>query len=71
MNASQQQKDSDMNTNIILAYGLNDEETAEAVRTTLNECGGDVRLAALRYIDANPDAELDEIEAAIRETLKA
>ena len=56
-------------TDIIFAYGLSDDETAAAVRATIAARDGDVRLAALDYIEANPGVPLDIIERAIRECL--
>jgi len=55
-----------MATDIIFAYGLSNEETAAAVRETVAAHDGNVGLAALDYVDANPNASLEEIEAAIR-----
>jgi len=53
-------------TDIIFAYGLTDEETAASVRETLAAHDWDIELAALDYANANPNASLEEIEAAIR-----
>ena len=54
---------------IILAYGLDDHETRAAVASTVAARGGDIGLAALDYIDANPRASLRQIERAIRAAL--
>ena len=56
---------------IIFAYGLSDDETVAAVRATLAARNGDIRLAALDYVAANPEATLDIIERAIRAVLSS
>ncbi len=55
-----------MSKNIILGFGLDNDETRDAVKWSLDFRGGDIRMAALDYAEANHGATLDEIVKAMQ-----
>jgi hypothetical protein len=54
---------------VVFAYGLSDEDTIATLKQIVDNHGGNIRAAAWDYTDANPDASIEAIEAAIRELL--